>query len=172
MRRLNMIQVGIVVKDLMNYATGEECDFESYPVILKDEDGKDVKKLALVSFKESDRDRVISEVNRNNGKSIDNFFISPVTGCLITLYDKGPKIGNFVSFDEDDDYPVKSMIPDDYSYAQVFFEKFLNFRDGLRRQNSVIKDDDIFQYFISVTGGFKKTETIKDKIQKRFGKKQ
>ena len=171
MRRLNMIHVGVAVKDLMSYATGEECDFDSFPVTLKDRNDNDIQKIALIGFKESNRDKVMKDVIKNTGRVESKFYVSPTNGCIITLYDDSKEIEAISFGEEDDDYPIKSMIPDDYGYIQTFFERFLNFRDDLIRHKQVVKEDDMFQYLTSVTGGFSKKETLKGKFQKRFGKK-
>ena len=57
-----------------------------------------------------------------------------------------------VDFDFNSDSPIKADINEEYSYVDRFFKMFIRFRNNLIENKQVVKRDDIYQYFLSLTG--------------------
>lgn len=83
-------------------------------------------------------------------KSKDEFHIDNKY-CHITTFETSNKKYREISFAEDENYPIKACFSDEYKYIDDFFQKFIRFRNDLIRNKQVVKSDDIYQCFSSVT---------------------
>lgn len=167
-RNLKMNVVGEFTCRILSDASGEKYDYEHFLITLLI-DGKQVPYILMAAFKEKYRDSIFREVVRNNLKDIKNFRLSDRIH-VITLYEE--KYGNYesISFDKNSNFPIKDLFKDE-SFEKVFFNKFVDFRNYLIENKEIIKEDDIVQFYLSITGNFNKNKNSskeKNKVKGKF----
>ena len=159
----------LITKDMCELVFDEKCDIAFVPVKLND-NGVLTKYTSVVVCKEKDVDSLKEEISNNNGVDKDNFKLSD-NYCHITTF-KTNKKKDFISFDKEDEFPIKADFNKEYNYIDNFFMSFIKFRNNLIRNNQVIKHDDIYQYFSSVIGFSQEKRAVsREKIIKAKSKR-
>jgi len=168
--RISYEDVLYTTKDICEYMTGEDYAILSIPIKLKD---KDVLKdyISVIACKNSEKDLVKAEILTQEGLT-KNEYIKNVGYCHITTYETNNMETKYISFDNNDNYPIKAMFNSPYSEIEAFFKNFIKFRNDLIEKNQIVKSDDIEQYFQAVTG-FKvnNTDTIFTRVKKKLSRK-
>ena len=160
--KIPFIDVTILTKRICEYITGDE--YEITPVKLNlFEDNKEKSYISVIAHKKDDLISLIDDVLKNEGKQKDNYELDKKY-CHITTYEEGLK-KDFISFDNNDDCPIKANFDSDYNYLEYFFKSFISFRNNLINTNQVIKDDDIEQYFQSIIGFPNEKKLTKNKLK-------
>ena len=147
--KLPFIDVVTVAKSLCEYVTSEEHEIIYVPVTLEDE-GKLENYLSVLICKKDEIEAVLIEANKMGTKPKAEY--SPNKGyCHIATFPEDTKRRE-VDFDMNSDSPIKADINEEYSYVDRFFKTFIKFRNNLIEKKQVVKRDDIYQYFLSLTG--------------------
>ncbi len=147
--KIPFFDVVIVAKYLCEHVTGERHEIIYAPVTLKDE-GKSNKYLSVLICKEKDVEEAVTEITKMNDKSIGEYSINRKY-CHIATFPENTK-RKTVDFDMTSDSPIKANINEEYSYVDAFFRRFINFRNNLIENKQVVKSDDIYQFYASLTG--------------------
>ena len=147
--KIPFFDVVIVSKYLCEHITGERHEIIYAPVTLKDED-KLNKYLSVLICKEKDVEEAVTEVVKMNDKPIEEYFVNRKY-CHIATFPENTK-RKTVDFDMNSDSSIKANINEEYSYVDNFFRRFINFRNNLIENNQVVKSDDIYQFYASLTG--------------------
>lgn len=167
--RISYSDVLYTTKDICEYMTGDEHAILSVPIKLKDE-GELKEYISIIVCKDSEKDLVQAEILTNEGSSKKDY-IKNIGYCHITTYEANNIETKDISFDSDDNYPVKANFNSPYSEIEQFFKNFIKFRNNLIKNNEIVKDDDLDQYFQSVTGfTVNNNETIISKVKKKLSK--
>ena len=169
--KLALSDVTSTTRDLCEYATGDEYRTIYVDLNLKDK-GKLVEYTSIVACKKEDVKDAKEEILDYDGYDISQFSVNS-RYCHIATFESNLYYKNLISFDMSDDCPIKAEINDEFGYVDAFFRRFIDFRNRLIERNQVIKDDDVYQFFLAVTDGYekRKKETLKNKVLKRFKKK-
>ena len=157
-------------KDICEYITGEEHTILSIPIELRDEEKlKDY--ISVIVCKENEKDFIKAEILANEGL-LKNEYIKNIGYCHITTYEANNMETKDISFDINDDYPIKASFNSPYSEIEQFFKNFIKFRNNLIKKNQIVKDDDINQYFQSVTGfTVNNRDTVFNSVKKKLSRK-
>ena len=160
-----------ITRELCEVVDGKRYDILSVKISLRDND--ELKEyISVIACPEAERMKVVDEIMSFNGKEKSEFSVNPEY-CHIATFDRGDFGKAFISFNKEDDYPIKADFNDEFSYIRTFFESFIEFRNRLIKEGRKVKDDDIYQYFLSITSGLKKKDkdSFKAKIVKLVKKK-
>ena len=147
--KIPFIDVITISKDLCEYGTGEECEIIYAPVTLK-EDGKAKKFLSVVVCPKEEVEQALIETIKFDGKNKEEYTINPKYCHIATFPELTTR--REVDFDVNSDSKIKANINKEYEYVEVFFRRFINFRNNLIKNKQVVKRDDIYQYYLSLTG--------------------
>ena len=149
--KIPYIDVITVAKDLCEYVTGKEQEIVYAQVTLKDGEEYNKYLSALVCDKE-DVEKVLIDTNKLNGKTMEEYLNSlSKKYCHIATFDEEARRYE-VDFNPRNDSQIKANIDDEHAYVDIFFRKFIRFRNNLIENKQVVKRDDIYQYFYSITG--------------------
>lgn len=151
--RLPLIDVMIISKKLCEDMTHEEHSLVH--LLIKLNDGGELRHFVVVGACVSE-DQEITEkkILENEGRKKEEIEF-PDHFCHITTFDADIRKRE-ISFDNEDDWPIKANFNSEFLAHNYFFKRFINFRNGLIENNLVVKSDDIYQYYESLTG-FKRT---------------
>ncbi len=147
--KIPFFDVVIVSKYLCEHITGERHEIIYAPITLKDGD-KLNNYLSVLICKEKDVEEAIIEATKMNDKSIEEYSVNRKY-CHIATFPENTKRRE-VDFDVNSDSPIKANINEEYSYVDAFFRRFINFRNNLIKNKQVVKRDDIYQFYASLTG--------------------
>ena len=160
--KIPFIDVITVAKDLCKYATGEDYEVIYVPIALKDNNEIN-HYLSVILCKKEEVEKALVETTKQEGKNITDYTINSKY-CHIATFPENTK-RNEVDFDMNSDSKIKANINEEYNYIDIFFKRFINFRNNLIKNKQVVKRDDIYQYFLSLTG-FNQNTTKKNKKSK------
>ena len=158
-----------VTKDFCNLVHDEEYETVYVPTIVRKNEGIKTY-FSVIVCEKSAADRINKSIEDNS------FFEANIISlgkdfCYITTFDSDKKHDR-ISFDKNDDCPIKASFSSDYLYIEYFFKKFIDFRNNLINNNEVVKSDDIFQYFYSIVGFSKKQRDVfKEEINNVYHRK-
>ena len=147
--KIPFIDVVTMSKELCEYGTGEEWEIIYVPITLK-ENGENQKYLSVMVCPKEDVEKALLETTRFDGKDKEEYTINPKY-CHIATFPEDTKRRE-VDFDNESDSSIKANFNKEYDYVDVFFRRFINFRNNLIENKQVVKRDDIYQYFLSLTG--------------------
>ena len=164
---------------IVSAITKQYCDFVeegNHDVYKKDIKLLDNDKLTtyttMFCCKKDDVDKVFSEIDSFNGKKKEDYKFNNKY-CHIATYKKDEEF-YVISFDKDEECGVHANYNKEYKYIENFFIKFINFRRSLIENDMVVKDDDLYQYFLSVVKGFDESNSVVfiDKILQKIMKRK
>ncbi len=147
--KIPFIDVVTVAKSLCEYVTSEEHEIIYVPVTLKD-NGESKKYLSVLICKKDEIEPVLIEYAKMGEMSKEEYSVNKGY-CHIATFPEDIKRRE-VDFDFNSDSPIKADINEEYSYVDRFFKMFIRFRNNLIENRQVVKRDDIYQYFLSLTG--------------------
>lgn len=149
--KIPYIDVITVAKDLCEYVTGKEQEIIYAQVTLKD-GGESNKYLSTIVCDKENVEKTLVEITKHNGKTMEEYLNSISDDyCHIATFKEDTKRRE-VDFNPSSDSPIKANINDEYVYVDIFFRRFIKFRNKLIENKQVVKRDDIYQYFLSLTG--------------------
>lgn len=149
--KIPYIDVIVVAKDLCEYVKGKEQEVIYAQVTLKDGEGFD-KYLSTIICDKDSVEKVLIETTKLSGKTMEEYLNSINDDyCHIATFKEDTKRRD-IDFDLSSDSLIKANINEEYSYVDNFFRRFINFRNNLIENKQVVKRDDIYQYFLSLTG--------------------
>ena len=122
----------------------------------------------LFCCKEEDRDKAFNEIDSFNGKRKEDYKINNKY-CHIATYKKVDD-GYYISFDNDEECGIHANYNKEYKMIENFFINFINFRKYLIDNNMIVKDDDLYQSFLSSVKGFDESNSVMffDKILQKL----
>lgn len=149
--KIPYIDVISVAKDLCEYVTGNDQEIVYGQVTLKD--GEDYNKyLSAVICNKEDVEKVLLDVEKNDGKTMEEYLNSLSKDyCHIATFKENARRYE-IDFNPRSDSEIKANIDDEHAYVDIFFRRFIKFRNNLIENKQVVKRDDIYQYFLSITG--------------------
>lgn len=147
--KIPFIDVITISKELCEYGTGKECEIIYVPVTLKEE-GMDKKFLSVVVCPKEEVEQALIETTKFDGKNKEEYVINPKYCHIATFPEFTTR--REVDFDANSDSKIKANINKEYDYVDTFFRRFINFRNNLIKNKQVVKRDDIYQYYLSLTG--------------------
>ena len=110
-------------------------------------------------------EKALIETTKLSGKTMEEYLDSINDNyCHIATFKEDTKRHD-IDFDLSSDSPIKANINEEYSYVDTFFRRFINFRNNLIENKQVVKRDDIYQYFLSLTG-FEQSKSKKSRKSK------
>ena len=156
--------------ELCTFKTGDIHDILHVPVHLVDQD-EEKRFITTIVCREDEKEQAVKDIQKNNGLKKEDYSV-PGKYCHICTHDDG--VDNyFISFDKQDDYPVKANFNQEYTEVSDFFESFIRFRTKLLEKGEIVKSDDLYQYYLAVTRGFnsknKNKKSFKEKVKSLFG---
>ncbi len=149
--KIPYIDVIAVTKDLCEYVTGKDQEIVYGQVTLKD--GEDYNKyLSAIVCNKEDVEKVLIETSKLNGKTMEEYLKSLNKDfCHIATFKEDVRRYE-IDFNPRSDSKIKANIDDEHAYVDMFFRRFIKFRNNLIENKQVVKRDDIYQYFLSITG--------------------
>ena len=169
--KLTFSDVTSTTKDICKFVTGEDYTVAYIDLYLRDKG--DLKEYtSVVACREDDYKDLVDEVLSFDGMNKDKYSINPKY-CHIATFESHYYLRHPISFDSNDDCPIKADINEEYGYVDAFFRRFIDFRNRLIENGEVVKDDDIYQYFLVLSDGLerKNKPKLRDRIAKVFIKK-
>ena len=168
--RIPYLDVTVTTKDMCEFLTGEKYTIMYVPIKLKD--GNDLKQyISVVACTEEEKSEVQKEIIEKEGLSKEEYKINEKY-CHITTYGDNDIEDKQISFDSSDDYPIKACFSPEYKNIEQFFKNFIKLRNKLIEENKLVKDDDINQYFQSLTGFTRNNDdSVLDKFKKKLFRK-
>ena len=149
--KIPYIDVISVAKDLCEYVTGKEQEIVYAQVALKNDDEVNKYLSAIICNKE-DVEKALIETDKLNGKTMEEYLKSiNKEYCHITTFKEDARRYE-IDFNPRSDSEIKANIDDEHAYVDIFFRRFIKFRNKLIENKQVVKRDDIYQYFLSITG--------------------
>ena len=166
---LDLIQVLVVSKRLLEEYLGESCKTITVPVELLDENNKLKEYTSHCICLEGEEEKAKAIIQTLSGLTKEEF-IKNNPYCHITTYPTDDKKSFTISLDKDDNNPHKLEMNDGYEYIELFLYRFNNMRNNLIDKNEIVKPDDIFQYLDLVVNKekYNKKENLFQKLKKRF----
>ena len=169
------MMIGDVTAITKQYCDLVDCDFVNegnHEVYCRDIKLLDDDKLntytTIFCCKVEDRDKAFSEIDAFNGKKKEDYKFNNQY-CHIATYKKDDEF-YVISFDNEEECGVHANFNKEYKFIEAFFVKFIKFRKDLIENDMVVKDDDLYQYFLSVVKGFdeRNSVTFIDKILQKI----
>ena len=162
--KIPYIDVITVAKDLCECIKGKEQEIIYAQVTLKD--GEEFNNyLSTIICDKENVEKALIETAKLSGKTMKEYLNSINDDyCHIATFKEDTKRHD-IDFDLSSDSPIKANINEEYSYVDAFFRRFINFRNNLIENKQVVKRDDIYQYFLSLTG-FEQSKSKKSRKSK------
>lgn len=158
--KVPFIDVIVMTKDLCEYVTGDNYEVISVPIELIVNNSKE-KFITVAACKKGEEKKLTTEILKNSNRKKEDFYLDDKY-FHITTYESGVK-KEYISFDDSDKHSINFNPNEKYYYVEFFFKKFINFRNNLIANNQIVKDDDIYQYFLSLIGFPDRKEKYKKK---------
>ena len=165
-RRALSIEVKMYAAKLLELFEGEPCKAIYVPVQLK-KSGTLVDYYSIIACKEKDVESAFQEVYSNNGKNVEDYKIDEKYCHIATA----PKNNNFshISFDENDDYPVKAEFSEKYRLIEKFFVRCFERREKQIADGEVPSDTFIQDYYETIKNWH---ENFYDQRKELYNKKE
>ena len=142
----------------------ELMDDSRYEVIRRSVDLFDEKGFhtytTMLCCSVDDIEEATKEIEAQCGRDINSYILNNKY-CHIATYKDTGKIHHDISFDDEEDCDIHANYNKEYKNIEEFFRRFIRFRNNLIQNNEIVKDDDCYQYFLSVKKGFAKKEKLK-----------
>ncbi len=135
--KLLISDVTSITRQLCDFFEGGQHDVICTEVDLLDEN-KLKNYLAFLVCPVDEITEALENVSSMNGKDIHSFELDPKY-CLITLFENNMHSRSSISFNEQDDFPIKANFSSEYQYIDLFFQRFLNY--------SHLFGDNLYRYF-------------------------
>ena len=102
--------------------------------------------------KKGDEDIIKNEIESFRGKDKEEYKINGEV-CHIATYQTTDDCFH-ISFDSNDKCSIHANYNEKFKCIEDFFIRYLNSRNSLIERKQIVKDDDSYQYFLSVVKGF------------------
>lgn len=124
---LNISEVTSISRQLCDLMEEKQHEVISIGVSLFD-NGELKNYLTYLVCPVEDISHAIKSIELMNGKRIEDYFI-PSEYCHITTFENNMHSRSLISFDENDDCPIKANINPEYLYVNAFFHRFLDYSE-------------------------------------------
>ena len=169
--KLSFSDVISTTKDLCSCVTGDKYKVAYINLNLSDK-GVLKEYTSVVACREEEYPDLVIDALSFDGCDKEKYVLDSKF-CHIATFESYLYPRNPISFDMNDDCPIKAEINEEYGYLDAFFRRFIEFRNNLIENNQVVKEDDIYQYCLVVTEKINKRNKpkFKENIVKRLIKR-
>ena len=159
--KIPLIEAMVVVKELCEVSTGKEHEMVRVPIEMPI-NGIKIDYTSIILCEKGKKLEVQKEISSRNIETVED--IKSIDGiCHITTFKEYIKNNRYISFDENDGNTIQADINDEYMFINDFFMSFINMRDHLKKNNELIKPDDLFQLLAITKNSYK--DIKKDKVR-------
>ena len=170
--KIKTYEVSAIAKDfcdLLDSGYNHEVIYANVDLL----DDKELKTYTtMLCCRTDDVDDVLESIKQFNGKSKEDYKLDNNICHIATFLNLDNNYFYNISFDDMEECEIHANINDKYRGLEYFFKDFIDFRNNLILKNDIVKEDDIYQFFLSVVRGFpkKKNNNINDKIRQKIKK--
>ena len=150
--KMSMADVMLITNDFCELTDNREYEIVLRKLNLVDEEGLN-KYATLFCCPKEDVKKAVKELDECNNKPKEGYKFNDKY-CHIATYKTTSRYFEDISFDDKEESNIHANYSPNYKYIEDFFKSFIRFRNNLLRKNEVVKDDDAYQYFLSVVKGF------------------